>query len=157
MSRLREIALAAADAEREERAREAAELARLDAEKAVEIAKKSPLGEWFPDVEWEFLFEAENPSMKVVREKGETAPVFGVHVIAGGQGPDNYAIYLLQRPPFDLGALFTGRDPGYQAVSQPTCAGDVGRWIEENTPKTSPLPSDEELTAPPTEPSQENS
>lgn len=134
MSSLRDAALAAAEAERADREREAAELARLDAEHAISLVAKSPLGEWFPDVTWEYMREID-VHIKLVREAGEESPIFGVQVIdRGDQGPDDYSIYIV-RLALTLGAIF-GQGPRWEIVAQPTSAGDVGRYIEATTPKT---------------------
>lgn len=129
MSRLREDAKEALRNKRAEEAATAAAIAESTAVAGVKRACNSPLGRWFPQVEWEFVANLTDGTT-VVREKG------GIDVLLGVKGPDEWevAVYAREVSPF---VGMTGGQ-SYRRIEQLKTSAALGEYLERTTPQHAP-------------------
>lgn len=117
------LAALANDALQQKRLADAAALVRQKeavAQVALKFISKSPLGRWFPGVEWEYIGTSSS-STTYVREKGEKL-ILGVKGVSGdSQGPEVY----------EVGVYEEDVDLKFYRVRRLASAADLGAYLEE--------------------------
>lgn len=134
MSALAEAAREALANKRAEQAAAAAAIAESEARAGVKRTQASPLGQWFPNVQWEFVANCTG-SLTIVREKDGLDLLFGFRVTKDGsvdQGPDEYEVAIYR----DLGKNLLGQQFTVKKVLK--AASDLGAYLEETTPQPAP-------------------
>jgi len=133
---LRQAALDAKVGRDEARAAQEAEKASRRANEGVARAKQSPLGQWFPDVEWEYLGDVSNGAT-LVRERGGLDLVLGARVTRDGsrdQGPDTWEVGIYQPT---MPGIVEGHWARVEVLKE---AADLGVYIDKHEPKAEPTP-----------------
>lgn len=128
---LRDAALAALNSRREAREQEEAERNRQTEIAAIDRIKKSPLGEWFPDVVWQCVGNLTN-GVTLVRELGSVAVFLGARISEDSSDEWEIAIY---RPSLLGGILGPAQ---YEKVEVVNEAADIGAYIERTEPRVTP-------------------
>lgn len=141
MSRL---ATAAKEALRNKQAEEEAArlaIAESTARAGVKRARRSDLGRWFPEVEWEFVANLSDGTT-VVREKGGLDTLLGIKVTGDGteQGPDEWEVAVYE----EASRLFVGDNPSFRRIEKLATAAALGEYLERNQPQPA---NDEDVPA----------
>lgn len=124
---LRATALAALSERADARAAE--EAARQEAVVAAAFGRvrRSPLGEWFPEVEWEFVANCTDGTT-IVREADGARVMLGVHNT--NEEPDAWEVAIYRT---SLASLLGPTQ--YQEVEVVTEAADIGAYIQRTDPR----------------------
>ena len=132
MSDLRAAALSALEGRAEARAAEEAKAKIKEAEDAIARVRRSPLGKWFPDVEWEFVGNCTN-GVTLVREKDGLPTVIGVTSLLR-DSKDAWEVAIYRASPFS--GIFTVKQwDKSQVLKEPA---DLGAYIARTEPRPAP-------------------
>lgn len=137
MSDLRTAALAAMESRQKAEEAKRSEQKVAAALAAVARVKRSPLGEWLPDVVWEFVADLTDGAT-LVRENDGAPVLLGVRITKDGsrdQGPDEWEVGIY-RPSFVSG--FFGSPKTYEKHQVVKELADIGEYIDRTEPKLAP-------------------
>lgn len=134
---LRAAALEALQNRKDEEAATARVIAENIAKAGVKRVGKSPLGKWFPQVEWEFVADLADGAT-VVREKGYDLLLGALLTKDGsvGEGSDEWEVAVYQRSDGVLGR-------GFRKIRVLKAAADLGAYIDETEPKLADEPQNQ--------------
>lgn len=124
---LRATALAALSERAEARAAEEAARRQAISSAALDRVCRSPLGEWFPGVEWEFVANLPGGTT-IVREADGARVMLGVHNT--NEEPDAWEVAIYRT---SLASLLGPTQ--YQEVEVVTEAADIGAYIQRTDPR----------------------
>lgn len=134
MSKLRDTALAAVEADKAKREAAERERAAREASGALRAVDTTPLAEWFPDVDWEYVGRYDG--FILVRERG------GYDLVLGVRPEQNGAVGIFRADVFgSLASALTGGNPvRYRLAQLARSAGEIGEYIDRTEPKVQEVP-----------------